>query len=64
MPEFKIERADARGDGADNAGNGVDDVVVGAGRLCTISRFCTKSQEAAQKPKPGWFPYFTRFENN
>ena len=33
MPELKIERADARGDGEDNAANGVGDVVVGAGRM-------------------------------
>ena len=32
MPEFKIERADAR-DGADSAANGVGDIVVGAGRM-------------------------------
>jgi len=33
MPELKIERADARVDGVDNAANGVDDVIVGAGRM-------------------------------
>jgi hypothetical protein len=33
VPELKIKLADARGDGADNAANGVGDVVVGAGRM-------------------------------
>ena len=32
MPELKIKHADAR-DGADNAANGVGEVVVGAGRM-------------------------------
>ena len=33
MPELKIERADARGDGANNAAKDVGDVIMGAGRM-------------------------------
>ena len=35
MPELKLERADAR-DGADNAANGVRDVVVAVRRMADV----------------------------